>query len=218
MTRKVERRRLDAFQQRIEIPRSWALTISAVVIIGVFAATWLAGSSLWLVAIYTLVAALVTPVGLAILGTAFRFRTFDILAHVLLGLFVSAVALIITLLSVAEGALGASLYSVVLGSFWAIGIALVVAGILVFAEAHRRLRLVAIFGLTVAVIWGLMLAVFLGGLVIDIALGGIGDALGHDLRDDLIPFLVIFGSLVILPSFVFFRDLRETRGQRQNDD
>ncbi|WP_458188142.1 hypothetical protein [Haladaptatus sp. NG-WS-4] len=217
MSRKVDHRPFDTLQQRMEIPLLWALTIVAVLIVGVFAATWLAGSSLWMVGVSTLAAAFLAPIGLAILGTALRYRLFDIVAHVVLGLSALFVALLVTLLSAAEGALTLSPGTLVVGTIWVIGIALVLAGVFVFVDAPRRLRLVATLGLGVTAVWGLIVAVIVGELVVDIVFVGVDESLVQDLRDDLVPILAVFVSLVVLPSLVFVRDLQESRKRSSNE-
>ncbi|WP_170864877.1 hypothetical protein [Halogranum amylolyticum] len=44
---------LDALRRRVHIPLPWAVTIVAVITVGVFAGTWLSGSPVCLVVVST---------------------------------------------------------------------------------------------------------------------------------------------------------------------
>lgn len=200
----------DALGQRLRVPLPWAATILAVVTLGVFAGTWLSGSPGWLVVGATLLAALLAGGVLTTTGPVLGTRTRWLVAHVVLGLFVAVVALLVTLLGGAAGALDVSLQTVVvLGSLWGLALALLTAGLADFLGARRLLRRVATLGLALTVVWGLVVAVALGGVVVQLLVEGVDLGLVQDLRDDLLPFLVVSVGLVVLPALVFRRDRRE---------
>lgn len=204
---------LDALRQRVQVPLPWAVTVLAVITVGVFAGTWLSGSPIWLVALSTLVAAILTGFGLTVSGPLFSNRVFRIVSHLLLGLLGLFVALLGTLLGVAEGIPGLRPVDVVvLGSLWALGLTLVLAGVLVFLEAHRYLGPVARVGLALAVVWGLVVAVVLVDIAVHL-LEGFDAAFVWALRDDLVPFLAVFVAFVVLPALVFRQDLRDLRAR-----
>ena len=198
--------------QRGLVSRPWALLILAVVTIGVFAVTWLNGQPLGIVGLATIATALL---GWGILTLSNRFvgtPTFRVVAHLLLGLAVLAVALLYTLMGVAAGELTGSLQSVlILGSLWGLGGALVVAGILVAVAAGPPLRWVAWAGLAITVLWGAYVTVVLASLVVGLLTTGVNADLAWSISDDLGPVLVLFVSFVLLPLLVFRRDLREER-------
>lgn len=204
---------LEILRQRVQIPIPWAVTIFAVITVGVFAGTWLSGSPIWLVTLSTLVAAILTGIGLTVSGPLFSNRVFRVVSHLLLGLLGLFVALLGTLLGAAEGISALTLVDVVvLGSFWGLGGTLVLAGVLVFFEAHRYLGPVARVGLVLAVVWGLVVAVVLVDIAVHL-LEGFDAAFVWGFRDDLIPFLAVFVAFVVLPALVFRQDLRELRGR-----
>lgn len=201
---------LDALRERVRIPLPWAVTVFAVITVGVFAGAWLSGSPLWLVALSTLIAATFTGLGLTVSGPMLADRTVRTVAHLLLGLLGLAVALLGTLLGVAEGITGVQPVDVVvLGSFWALGLTLVIAGVFVFFEAHRYLRPVARVGLALAVVWGVVVAAVLGDIAVGLLLEGFDSASVGALQDDLVPFLALFAAFVVFPALVFRQDLRE---------
>ncbi|HKL30584.1 MAG TPA: hypothetical protein VJ898_15120, partial [Natrialbaceae archaeon] len=115
---------LDGFRDRLSVPLPWAVTIVAAITVAAFSGTWLSGQSPVTVVFATLLAALLGVAGVTVLGPVFRTRVFRVVAHLLLGLFVLVVALLITLLSAAEGGLTLSVATVaILGSVWGVGIA-----------------------------------------------------------------------------------------------
>jgi len=196
--------------RRLRVTRPWATTILAVVTVGVFAVTWLGGNPPWVVAVATLAAAGLALLALRTRGAALGTLAFRVVAHLLLGLAALAVALLYAVLAVAEGELTGSLQSVViLASLWGIGGALVLAGILVAASAGRPLRWVARVGLSVTAVWGAYLTVVLAGLLVRVLTTGLDAGLARSLGDDLVPFVVLFVSFVVLPVLVFRRDVRE---------
>ena len=200
---------IDALRERLTIPLPWAVAIFAVVVVTVFAGSWISGRSPGTVILFTALAAVLTAAGLTVLGPIFRTRTFRIVAHLLLGLFVLFVAFLVTALGAAEGALTLSLVTVaILGSLWGLGVALVVAGLLVIAGATRLLRIVATIGLGVTIVWAVVVGVILASLLFRIVTGGIDQSLAQDLRDDLIPFLSAFVAIVVIPALIFFQDRR----------
>jgi hypothetical protein len=208
---------LDAVEQRTSIPVPWAVTIFAVVTVGVFATAWLTGQALWVVALLTLGAALCAAVALTTAGPVFETRVFRIIAHLLLGSLVLLVASVMTALGAAEGALTASLvFFVVLASIWAVGVALVLAALFVFVGARRSLRVVATVGLVVTGVLGVFPALVLGGVVLQLLQEGLTVPLAQDLRDDLIPFLALFVAFVVFPALVFRQDLRGLRERRSD--
>jgi uncharacterized membrane protein len=80
-----------------------------------------------------------------------------VLAHLLPGLLVTAVALLGTAPGVAAGALASSLLTLlVLASVWGLGLVLGLAGVLVGLGARRALRRVATVGLAIAAVWGIV--------------------------------------------------------------
>jgi hypothetical protein len=200
---------------RVGASLPWVITIFVVLTVGVFAVTWLSGSPLWVVVFSTLVVAFLTAVGLTTTGPVLRTRVFRTVAHLVLGLFVSVVALFVTLFSAAAGVLTLSPTNVVVfGSLWGLGIALLVSGVSIPLGARRLLRGVATVGLGLAVFWGAVVAVMLGDLVVHGLLEGFDPAIGQDLRDDLIPLLVVSIAFVALPAMVFRQDLRELRTEK----
>jgi len=191
--------------------RPWALTTLAVVTLAVFAVTWLNGQPPGIVGLATIAAALLAwgalTVSIRVVGTA----AFRVLAHLSLGLAVLAVALLYTLLGVAAGELTASLQSVlILGSLWGLGSMLVLAGIFVAVAAGPPLRWVAWAGLAITAVWGAYVTVVLASLALRVLATGVGADLAWAISDDLVPTLVLFLAFVLLPLFVFRRDLRES--------
>lgn len=202
----------DGLRRYVRLPLPWAVTVLAVVTVGVFAGTWLSGSPLWLVLLSTLGAALLAGIGLTASGELLGDRTVRLLAHAVLGLAVLIVALLVTAFSAAAGALAPSPTTVlVLGSLWGLGGSLVLAGLLVRLGADRQLRRVAAVGLALALLWGLIVAVALGGAVLGLLAAGFDPAVLQDLRDDLLPLLAVSVAVVLLPALVFRQDLREPR-------
>jgi len=203
---------LDGFRDRLSVPLPWAVTIVAAITVAAFSGTWLSGQSPVTVVFATLLAALLGVAGVTVLGPVFRTRVFRVVAHLLLGLFVLVVALLITLLSAAEGGLTLSVATVaILGSVWGVGIALVLAGIMVAVDARRPLRAVATAGLAVTAVWGVLVVLVLGSLVVDLLTVGIDQSLAQDVEDDLLPFLVAFVTILVVPALVFLQDWRGSR-------
>lgn len=201
--------KIDTLRERVQIPFPWAVTVFVVITVGVFAGVWLSGSPLWLVVLSTITAALLSGLGLTVTGPMLADRTVRTAAHLLLGLLGLAVALLGTLLGIAEGIRTLTLVDVaVLGSFWGLGVTLVLAGVFVFVEADRYLRPVATMGLALAIIWGLVVAAVLGDIAVHLLLEGFDVTIVRALGDDLVPFLAVFVALVVLPILVFRQDLR----------
>lgn len=202
----------DELQARLSVPLPWAVTIVAAITVAAFSGTWISGQSPVTVLLVTLLAALLGVAGVTVLGPVFRNRVFRVAAHLLLGLFVLVVALLITLLSAAEGALTLSVATVaILGSVWGVGITLVLAGIMVAVDARRPLRVVATAGLAVTAIWGLVVLLIVGSLVVDLLTAGIDQSLAQDVEDYLLPFLVAFVTVLVVPALVFLQDWRASR-------
>jgi hypothetical protein len=188
------------------------VAIVAAITVATFSGAWISGQSPVTVAGATVFAALLGVAGVTVLGPVFRNRVFRVVAHLLLGLFVLVVALLITLLSAAEGALTRSVATVaILGSVWGVGITLVLAGIMVAVDARRPLRVVATAGLAVTAIWGLVVLLIVGSLVVDLLTAGIDQSLAQDVEDDLLPFLVAFVTVLVVPALVFLQDWRASR-------
>ncbi|SEP12869.1 hypothetical protein SAMN04487948_11573 [Halogranum amylolyticum] len=157
-------------------------------------------------------AGVLTGIALTTTGPVLRTRSFRLLAHAVLGAFVLFAALLVTAFSAAAGALTLSFVNVVvLGSIWGLGVTLVLAGVLVFLEANQMLRRVATIGLAITVVWGLVVVILVGGVVAHLIAEGFDLAIVQDLRDDLVPFLVVSIAFVVLPVLVFHQDLKELR-------
>lgn len=200
----------DALRERIRIPLPWAVTVFAVITVGVFGGVWLSGSALWLVVLSTLVAALLAGLGLTVSASVFSNRLFRTVAHLLLGSLGLFVALLGTLLGTAEdGSAFGFVDLIVLGSFFGLGFTLMLAGVLVFFETRRLLRQVARVGLVLAVVWGAVVAVVLGDIAVGLLFERFDSASVRALRDDLVPFLALFVAFVVLPALVFGQDIRE---------
>jgi len=191
--------------------RPWALTTLAVVTLGVFAVTWLNGQPLGIVGLATIAAALLAWGILTLSNRFFGTPAFRVVAHLLLGLAVLAVALLYTLMGIAAGELTGSLQSVlILGSLWGLGGTLVLAGILIAVAAGPPLRWVAWTGLAITVLWGAYVTIVLASLALRVLATGVDADLAQSISDDLVPILGLFLAFVLLPLFVFRRDLRES--------
>lgn len=131
-------------------------------------------------------------------------------AHAVLGLFVSIVAVFVTAFGAAAGALTLSAVTVVvIGSLWGLGVALVLSGLAIVLGADQLLRRVARVGLALTAVWGVVVAVQLGRVVVHVLVEGFDPTIVQDLRDDLIPFLVVSIAFVVLPALIFRQDLHE---------
>lgn len=198
--------------QRNLVSRPWAQLILAVVTIGVFAVTWLNGQPLGIVGLSTIAAALLAWGILTLWNRFVGTPAFRVVAHLLLGLAVLAVALLYTLMGIAAGELTGSLQSVlILGGLWGLGGTLVLAGILIAVAAGPPLRWVARTGLAITVLWGAYVTIVLASIVVRLLTTGVGADLAQSIGDDLVPILVLSVSFVLLPLLVFRRDLREDR-------
>ncbi|HKL30036.1 MAG TPA: hypothetical protein VJ898_12340, partial [Natrialbaceae archaeon] len=75
----------------------------------------------------------------------------------------------------------------------------------------RPLRAVATAGLAVTAVWGVLVVLVLGSLVVDLLTVGIDQSLAQDVEDDLLPVLVAFVTILVVPALVFLQDWRGSR-------
>jgi hypothetical protein len=137
---------------------------------------------------------------------------------VVLGPVVLLAAAVLAVLFSADGVLTTAPAIVVLAGLWIEGLALLLAGVLLFRGATRAVRPVATAGLGIVVLWGLLAVVSLEGVALRLVADGV-DSTGF-YRRDAVGALAIVVIFVVLPALVFIQDLRgrRDRGSSENEE
>lgn len=194
-----------AIRKRLQLPLPWSGLALVLVAVVAFSLTIVNGQPLLRAVVNAAAAGLAVAVVLLLIWPVVGSRWLAVTVHAFLGLFMTATGSVVALLLYAEGALVGSPQTVVLGGLLLVGLLVLLAGGLFAVRAGRPLRRVALAGLAVTVVWGLLSL----GLVALITVEA-GD-FAPEVTDEAVGLWALFLSFVFLPSCVFWLDAQGAR-------